>query len=556
MGHGNKKIIQHRAGLLNLAEEIYLTPSNTLKCQDQCSDWQKETPFYGTTYLMSIVMKKAGHILGSFLAILFVFTLDLGNLALAGEESIVLSDLVQAHQSDRNELSGASILEKGEESLLARAWLTDHAEHTIDIQYFIWSSDNIGTLAAEFLLRAAERGVRIRVIVDDLLIDAPDRVMLALAAHPNIAIKIYNPKHSVGISKAERLYHMLADFRAFNQRMHDKTVIVDNLVAITGGRNMADEYYDYDRKYNFRDRDVLLVGPVIREIENNFSTFWKSSLSVAVEDMLVNLEESPDHQQVNEIYSDLHRYAANSENFSQEVRQALTDLPEKFPVLIQTMVWDDIVFIHDRPGKNTAQNGLGGGGETTQLLTELIRQAKERVIIQSPYLIMPDGGIDFFAKLVARGVDVWIITNSLAATDNLQAFSGYSKQRKEILEAGVKVFEFKPRPMVRKKLIDRLETLEKSVPIFAIHAKTMVVDSNILFVGTFNLDPRSANLNTEVGVVLNNRQLATQVEKAILTDMKPENSWLAGHDDPDSYAPFFKRVKIWFWKLFPLESIL
>jgi cardiolipin synthase C len=505
---------------------------------------------------MIILQKTVGNAAGFLLAILFIFILAFAKFSLAGEEPIILSDLVQSHLSDKNELSGASILEKGEESLLARAWLANHAERTIDVQYFIWSSDNIGILAAEFLLRAAERGVRIRVIVDDLLIDAPDRIMLALAAHPNIAIKIYNPKHSVGISKAERLYHMLSDFRAFNQRMHDKTVIVDNLVAITGGRNMADEYYDYDRKYNFRDRDVLLVGPVITEMENNFTTFWESSLSVAVEDRLLHFENSLDQHQIKVIYSDLHRYAANSENFSHEVHQALTDLPEKFPALIQTMVWDDIAFIHDTPGKNTAQNGLGGGGETTRNLTEIIRQAKKSIIIQSPYLVMPEGGIDFFARLVARGVDVRIITNSLAATDNLQAFSGYSKQRKEILKAGIKVFEFKPRPMIRKKLIDRLEALEKSVPIFALHAKTMVVDSRILFVGTFNLDPRSANLNTEVGVVLDNRQVATQVEKAILTDMAPENSWLAGHDHPDRHAPFVKRFKIWFWKLFPLEPLL
>jgi cardiolipin synthase C len=469
---------------------------------------------------------------------------------------VILSDLVTSQLLDKNELSGANVLEKGEESLLARAWLTDHAEHTIDVQYFIWSSDNIGILAAEFLLRAAERGVRVRVIVDDLLIDAPDQSMLALAAHPNIAIKIYNPKHSVGISRAERLYHMLADFRAFNQRMHDKTMIVDSSVAITGGRNMADEYYDYDHQYNFRDRDVLLVGPVVKEMDNNFSTFWQSPLSVSIEDILLNAKDSLGKHQVKEIYSDLHRYAANPENFSLEVRQALTDLPEKFPTLLETMVWDDIVFIHDMPGKNDGQDGLGGGGETTRHLTELIRQAKERVVIQSPYLVMPKGGIDFFAGLVDRGVDVRVITNSLAATDNLEAFSGYSKQREKILKAGIKVFEFKPRPMVRKKLIDRLEALEKSVPIFALHAKTMVVDSKILFVGTFNLDPRSANLNTEVGVVLANRQLAVQVEKAILTDMEPENSWLAGHDDPDSHASFVKRVRIWFLQLFPLEPLL
>lgn len=473
-----------------------------------------------------------------------------------GQESIILSELLQAQLAGRDGLSGSQILEKGEESLLARAWLTDHAEHTIDVQYFIWSTDNIGILAAEFLLRAAKRGVRVRVIVDDLLIDAPDQSMLALAAHPNIAIKIYNPQHSIGVSKLKRFYNMLADFRAFNQRMHDKTMIVDHLVAITGGRNMADEYFDYNQEYNFRDRDILLIGPVAQELENNFSAFWNSPLSVAVEDVLLKSKEIPAPGQVKEIYTYLHRYAADSENFTDEVSRALYDLPRKFPTLIKALIWSEIEFIHDMPGKNRNKSGLDGGGLTTRRLTNLIEQAKKSIVIQSPYLVMPKGGINFFGKLVAKGVEVRIITNSLAATDNLRAFSGYSKQRKKILKAGIKVYEFKPQPMIRKKLIDRLAALEKSIPVFAIHAKTMVVDGTTLFVGTFNLDPRSANLNTEVGVLIKNQQLANQVEQAILTDMLPENSWETSLANPDRHASFYKRLKIRFWRLFPLEPLL
>lgn len=471
-------------------------------------------------------------------------------------EPIVLSEFIQAQLTGKGSLSGAQLLEKGEESLLARAWLTDHAVQTIDVQYFIWSSDNIGILAAEFLLRAAERGVSVRVIVDDLLIDAPDRFMLALAAHPDIEIKIYNPQHSVGVSKAGRVYNMLADFRSFNQRMHDKTLMVDGAVAITGGRNMADEYFDYNQEYNFRDRDIFLIGPVVEELARNFTAFWESSLAIAVGDILAGSEEVPDAQQIQEVYSELHSYAADPENFTAEVRRALTDLPGNFLALIDALVWDDIEFVHDSPGKNSGSNGLAGGGQSTQRLSRVLEQAQKRIIIQSPYLIMPDGGLEFFAKIVARGVDVRIITNSLAATDNLQAFSGYMKQRKKLLEAGIRIYEFKPRPRVRKKLIDRLAALEKSIPVFAIHAKSMVVDGKILFVGTFNLDPRSANLNTEVGVLIDNQQLAGQVEAAILTDMLPENSWETGRENPDHYAAWSKRLKSRFWALFPLEPLL
>jgi len=468
----------------------------------------------------------------------------------------ILSDILKNQLAGKNGKSGAQLLEKGEESLLARAWLADHADKTIDVQYFIWSSDNIGILAAEFLLRAAERGVRVRVIVDDLMIDAPEFSMLALAAHPNIEIKIYNPQHSVGVSKARRLFNMLADFRAFNQRMHDKTMIIDGAVAITGGRNMAAEYYDYNQEYNFRDRDMLLVGPVVQEAARNFTAFWKSSLAVTVDETLGDPTKRLTPERVQDFYKELHNYAADSSNFTDEVRLTLTDLPHKFSVLLSALVWDDIEFIHDKPGKNSGEKGLSGGGDTTRRLTRILEQAKERVIIQSPYLVMPEGGIEFFARLVGKGVNVKIITNSLAATDNLQAFSGYLKQRKKILKAGIKVYEFKPQPMIRKKLIDRLAALEKSIPVFAIHAKSMVVDGKTLFVGTFNLDPRSANLNTEVGVLVENRQLAAQVEHSILTDMEPENSWETILTNPDRHAPFYKRLKILFWGLFPLEPLL
>jgi putative cardiolipin synthase len=462
----------------------------------------------------------------------------------------ISGEIVPAHPGR----SGAYVLERGEESLLARAWLADHARYTIAVQYFIWSTDNIGTLAAEALLRAAERGVRVRVIVDDLLVDASEESLLALSAHPNIDIRIYNPKHSVGVSTPQRASNLVSDFRAFNQRMHDKTFMVDGTVAITGGRNMADEYYDFHQKYNFRDRDVLLLGPVVREMEQSFEAFWQSPLSAPIPDLLQK-RRALSSERTEEIYTQLHAYAGDPANFAPEVRQALEDLPEKFPDLLERLAWEEVRFISDTPGKN-GNAGLDGGGQITRELMMVLSQARQRITIQSPYLVMPEGGIEFFRELVERGVDVSISTNSLASTDNLQAFSGYSKQRKELLAAGIKVYEFRPDPAVRRELIERHAELENSAPIFAIHAKTLVVDGRTLFIGTFNLDPRSANLNTEVGVLISDAGLAGEVEDSIRTDMRPENSWDAGVDDPDAQASLAKRVKLRFWKLFPLEPIL
>ena len=452
--------------------------------------------------------------------------------------------------------SGAYVLEKGEEALLARAWLADHAEKSIDVQYFIWSTDNIGILASESLLRAAERGVRVRVLVDDLLIDAPPEAMLALALHPNIDIRIYNPKMTVGTSKVKRLGNVLTGLRAVNQRMHDKTALFDGIVGITGGRNMADEYFDFDHSYNFRDRDMLVMGPVAAEITASFERFWTSPLSKPVESLLAANLKKLTPTRLNEIYAELHGYARNTENFAPEVRQALADLPSKFDGLLREMVWDDVRFLSDIPGKNDGSKGLGGGGRTTTELVNAVKLARKRVTIQSPYLVLPEGGLELLGKLIKKGVEISIVTNSLASTDNLQAFSGYSKQRKAILKAGIKIYEFKPDPSIKRELIERYPRLEKNTPTFAIHAKTLVIDGETLYVGTFNLDRRSANLNTEVGVLLHNPELAARVEHNIERDMRPENSWNPAGDEPDRYAPFTKRQKLKFLKAMPLDSIL
>ena len=472
----------------------------------------------------------------------------------AAEEG--LTALLQTTLAAHPGRSGIYVLEKGEEALLARAWLAEQAGKSIDVQYFIWSSDNIGILASEALLRAAERGVKVRVLVDDLLIDAPPEAMLALALHPNVEIRIYNPLHKVGTSSLKRVTNLVTSFRAANQRMHDKTAIFDNLVAITGGRNMADEYFDFDHDYNFRDRDLLALGPVATEMTASFERFWNSPLAQPVESLLTKPLQKLTPERVAVVYADLHAYAQKSENFAPEVRQALEDLPGKFAGLLRELVWDEARFLCDLPGKNDGKEGLGGGGQTTTALVTALKQAKKRVTIQSPYLVLPDGGLELLRGLVKQGVEVRIVTNSLAATDNLQAFSGYSKQRRAILQAGIKIFEFKPDPAIKRELIERYPRLEQDAPIFAIHAKSLVIDSATLYVGTFNLDPRSANLNTEVGILLRNPELAVRVERQIERDMLPENSWNPAKDNPDRFAPLAKRNQLKVWKALPLQPLL
>ncbi len=484
---------------------------------------------------------------------------------LAFESSFGLDEnpasLIDNHIAAHVNQSGVYVLDKGEEALLARAWLADHAQTSIEVQYFIWSTDNIGILASEALLRAADRGVKVRVIVDDLLIDAPDKSLLALAKHPNIDIRIYNPQHSVGTPFHKRLMNIAVNFRGVNQRMHDKTFIVDGKIAITGGRNMAAEYFDYNREYNFRDRDALILGEVVKTMRTSFDKFWASPLSAPVEELydglgLMQKNVSVKDDEIQKIYQDLHDYAKNPENFSLEVHKAINDTPQAFARLANQLIWTKVEFISDTPGKNNNKLLLGGGGLTTQKLAQLVESANENIVIQSPYLVMSSAAINLFKQAIKRGVKVRINTNSLASTDNIQAFSGYRNQRELLIKMGIEIYEYKPDPQIKQRLLRQVFTKNDKPPVFAIHAKTMVVDSKTVYIGTFNFDPRSQNLNTEVGIIAQDTNLANSVQTAIETDMQPENSWNTAHDNPDQYVSLPKRSKVKFYQLTPIKPLL
>jgi putative cardiolipin synthase len=468
---------------------------------------------------------------------------------------------VDAQIAAHAQATGVFVLERGEDALLARAWFADNAQESIDIQYFIWSADNVGELASAALLRAATRGVRVRVIVDDLLVDAPDKAILALAKHPNIDIRIYNPRHSVGTPLARRVFNIASDFRGANQRMHDKTFTVDGKIAITGGRNMADEYFDFDHAYNFRDRDALLVGAVVPDVRASFERFWASPLVVPVEELydgwgLMKKNVKVESHEVQEVYSELNRYAADDANFSPAIRATIESIPHSFPELARQLHWTKARFLSDTPGKNRSRFSLDGGGRTTAALAGLLESARTEVLIESPYLVLSAPALQLFGKLRARGVRVRICTNSLASTDNLQAFSGYRNQRAKLLSMGIEIHEYRPDPAIQMQVMQRYAELRREAPVFALHAKTLVIDGTVAFIGTYNLDPRSENLNTEAGVVIEDSVVAADVARSILTDMRPENSWNAAKDDPDQFAAFAKRNKVRFWQVLPIKPLL
>lgn len=472
-------------------------------------------------------------------------------------DSTTLSKELEDVAELMNIKTGVYVLEDGSGSMVARAWLTEYAEKTIDIQYFIFSTDNVGLIACDYLIRAADRGVKVRIIVDDIMVDADIQDILTFNSHENITVKIYNPGVNLGKTIFSKIKKFTTDFRSANQRMHNKTFVVDGKVVITGGRNIANEYFDYDHEYNFRDRDILLIGKESKKVQISFDQFWNSELSVPVTSII---EEDPKNIYLENRFDNLHEYSCNPNNFWPQIRERIRSLPTTFNAIRKSgdLLWvDDVEFISDEPGKNNGENGLGGGGVSTSALIELVKNAKSSIDIQTPYLITTELAQNLFREAVERGVKIRILTNSLASTDNVEAFSSYQTDRKKLLNTGVRIFEFRPDAAERTKIMTgELQETLKHKPIFGLHAKSMIIDGYVTVIGTFNLDPRSANLNTECVVIVKSHKISRGVLKGMEVEFKPENSWETTLEyNPDSEVSKYKRLKTWTRKIIPKEIL-
>jgi len=461
-----------------------------------------------------------------------------------------LSEHLSPYKKRMKNSTGVYVLEQGTEAMFSRAWLSEHAEKTIDVQYFIFSADNIGLIAVDYLVKAAERGVKVRLLVDDIMVEAKGSELLKLAAHENLSIKIYNPMANIGKNIVDKVVNLTTNFHGLNQRMHNKTFTVDGKVSITGGRNIADEYFGYDHQFNFRDRDVLLLGGTTSDIQASFDQFWDDALSVPVEKLVNSKKE------INTNYNALHQYACNPENFEPKVRAQINSLPDVFKEIEQAgeLHWvEGVEYVSDLPGKNDGKKFLGGSGLSTQRLISLLQKAKKSVIIQTPYLVTTDLGKKLFKTLVDNGVEVKILTNSLSSNDNLEAFSGYQRDRKALLKTGVKIYEFKPDAQIRQKIMSEvMEGKLQEMPIFGLHAKSMVIDDDITVIGTFNVDPRSANLNTESITIIPSKELSMSVKAGMLEEMQPENAWQTTLEwNPDGEESMLKQLKVKLRRIVP-----
>ena len=395
--------------------------------------------------------------------------------------------------------TGIHAMPSPHDALAARVLLAAAAEKSIDAQYFIWHGDEVGNLLFEAVWRAAERGVRVRLLLDDLNTAGLDPTIAALEAHPNVEVRLYNPF----VQRDARLLGFVTDFSRLNRRMHNKSFTVDNQVSVVGGRNIGNEYFGAGTGIAFADLDVMAVGEAVREVSKEFDLYWNSPSAFPAVG-LVGTGGSETIAALQERFAAT-RVAPGVAEYADAVRD--TPLVRDLLARDLSMEWTDVRVVYDNPAKTVEP-----GGSTDVLLFPLLVQTAGRpqrtLDLVTPYFVPGKDGTTSLVALAGRGVRVRILTNSLAASDVTAVHSGYAKRREELLRAGVQLFELKPTAARESR-----ETALKfgSGSSSSLHAKTFAVDGERIFVGSFNFDQRSALLNTEMGVVINSAPLAQRL---------------------------------------------
>lgn len=437
------------------------------------------------------------------------------------------------------------MLESGGEAFAARIWLFQHARRSIDIQYYSLARDITGRIATDQLVRAADRGVKIRILIDDAANRLQRYDMKLLESHDNIEIRVYNAGLLVGrIDK--RMKYLVKNRNRLLRRMHSKTLIIDSAVCVMGGRNIADMYSDYDPKYNFRDRDVMMVGKAAAKAQEAFNDFWNDTLTIKYSTLLSG---NPKLRLVDPArFNPLHSFPKKARRYWPLISDRVDRFSETFKAERDSgnVVWcEQVSFVADKPGKNENRDGRKGGA-TTDSLAALIRSAQKTLDIQSPYVILDDSSLKLLSDAAKRGVKVRVLTNSLASTDNLEAFSGYQSGRKKLLDLGIQLYEFKSKADVRYKLmVPDVQKKLRYKPVYGFHAKTFVIDGATSVVASYNFDPRSANYNTECLCIMRSKKITGHLIRHFEEEVLPNNAWqVTSKYNPDKKAGIKKRIMV------------
>lgn len=471
--------------------------------------------------------------------------------------------------------SGAYPLASGLDAFVARMVLAEAAQRSLDLQYYIWHGDASGRLLMQALLRAADRGVRVRLLLDDIGTAANDNHLLMIDAHPNLEVRLFNPLALRGA----RTLGLLAEFERTNRRMHNKSFTADSQMSIVGGRNVGDEYFAAREDVEMRDFDVIAVGPVVAQVSGAFDLYWNSAAVYPIEALA---HDRPDAQAIARARAELDAFVASQRDGPYAQALLKSPLASRLRAHALSFYWGDARMAFDDPQKIEAAPTERETHLQLKLRSEVAPPESELLVV-SPYFVPGDEGVASLRRLRQRGVKVRIITNSLASTDVVSVHSGYQRYRKPLLEAGVELYELKPSAAQKqdeaaKRRGDTAHGVSGSKRA-ALHAKSLVVDRRTLFVGSMNLDPRSLFLNTEIGVILEMPEMARALMQRFEAELPgvsyrlalaPADSagagqrvqWIALADGrevrygEEPGASFWRRLEAGFLSLLPIESQL
>jgi cardiolipin synthase C len=463
-------------------------------------------------------------------------------------------------------MSGFYVLGSGMDALVARLALAGAAERTLDLQYYIFRDDLTGKLILDNVLGAADRGVRVRILVDDTTAKGRDTGIAALASHPRIQVRLFNP--SAGRSASAWLFSAAADFERINHRMHNKMFVADNQAGIVGGRNIGNEYFSAREGVNFADMDLLAVGSVVQDLSRSFDEYWNSEWAYPIEALHTAKPDPAALDKGREMLT-AHRSAARESEYAKRLRES--DLLKKLLARELPLVWAPAHIVYDKPCKAGSDTDTDTTARLGPQLVSVVEELRSELIISSPYFIPGENGITLFRQLREQGVRVRILTNSFAANDVAVVHSGYARYRKDLLKLGVELHEIKR--ALAEASEDQRRTFGSSSA--SLHAKFFIFDRRQLFVGSLNLDPRSLYLNTELGIVVDSPDLAEKLARQFEELLRPEYSyrltletmdggpiWISEENGKearftsDPEVGFWRRFSTWFLSVFAPESML
>lgn len=448
-----------------------------------------------------------------------------------------------------------SLLNAGEEALQWRLRMIDSAETSIDMETFLWKPDESGGLILAHVLAAADRGVRVRLMLDDSFTMHEDIAMHAVADHPNVEVRVYNPFRHRSDSVVWRQLFNAGEFGRINHRMHNKALVVDGRAALVGGRNLADEYFGRHDELNFRDMEVIAVGESVPTVVAHFDRFWNSGWAFPVDQMIESRHKLTGLADVRAWIAD------NTPPFARPDQRTLE---QHWLSLADTAYPGYAEFFFDPPASRDRSEPDELPDELSGELYRLIDAARSEIILVSAYLVPTRELEERVEAAEARGVEVRILTNSLRSNNHLAAHAAYRGHLERLVGHGADLHE------VRATAADRGLYMEAPVDSkkLGLHAKLLLIDDDVAFIGSCNLDPRSLKINTEVGLIVQSEALNRALRESLAVDFHPRNAWAVrrspagsliwvGHDQTLTHQPSesaIQRLEDWFLGLLPIDG--